>query len=309
MFDAGMLVKRSEPVMRLFQAILGRTSWQKVAGGVDKAIDEVLKVDASLRDLLPWLWTPRPKTIRSSVGDARKLESKPVVGWQCGDFIAAFERREANEQNADPIDLSEVVSDHGISWSRKGLANRIGPMATDKRHIGWMRTLLLSRKWRASLEVGCLGGASSVAFVDAVNERALMHAHFCDKRFTREFHQVAQKCWGAYTLHEEDSYECLSRFSKHELEFVYVDGDHSIETLQREYHQLARLKPAVVAAHDVVGDDGPGYLMVQLQRDGYFCLVDCKRRKGEGTHRGFLIACRDYDDYQLALEAYRRHIW
>ncbi|WP_157210732.1 class I SAM-dependent methyltransferase [Verrucomicrobium spinosum] len=313
--DKGLLsdclaVRRCPETMRFFSELLALKHWSGVTGGVDRAVDELMTKDPSLRSLVRWAWTPKPKSFRSAVSSPEKNKEASVrQSWKYGDFIARLPKGVDDACAPEVERLLSAVSDHGIAWQSRKLASRIGPMATDKRHIGWMRTFLLSKKWRTSLEIGCLGGASSVAFVDAVNEQTLLHAHFCDRRFTPEFREVINSCRGAYTLHEEDSCASFSRFGRHELEFVYVDGDHSLETLQRECHQLARLKPAVVAAHDVVGDEGPGYLMVQLQRDGYYCLIDFKRRKGEGTHRGFLIACREFEDYQLALEAYKRHIW
>jgi hypothetical protein len=68
-------------------------------------------------------------------------------------------------------------------------------------------------------------------------------------------------------------------------------------------------------AHDIgataagwPGCEGPPELLHALQAAGYFCLVDCKKRPGERTERGLLVACLEEKDWRLAWCAYRRTI-
>eukprot|EP00475_Leptophrys_vorax_P021232 TRINITY_DN28958_c0_g1_i5.p1 TRINITY_DN28958_c0_g1~~TRINITY_DN28958_c0_g1_i5.p1 ORF type:complete len:389 (+),score=-31.27 TRINITY_DN28958_c0_g1_i5:135-1169(+) len=53
--------------------------------------------------------------------------------------------------------------------------------SVDKRHLFWMYDILTAGKFRHALEIGCLNGASSTAFVEALNAGALQQATFCEE--------------------------------------------------------------------------------------------------------------------------------
>jgi hypothetical protein len=92
------------------------------------------------------------------------------------------------------------------------------------------------------------------------------------------------------------------------FDFVLVDGDHQLETVQAEVELLLQRQPVCVMAHDTNAQasgfpdcDGPPYLKWRFQTTPpYLCLEDSALRPGEATERGMFLATTSPEVFELA---------
>jgi hypothetical protein len=174
--------------------------------------------------------------------------------------------------------------------------------SVDLRHVNWLCDVLLSCPFQRTLEIGCGNGASATAFCEALSRDGSFHAHFCDPGFRPSFHGVILRKRvrsGKIHLHNMRSCEFIQIQAVQGFDFVFVDGDHSLETVRSECQWLLKMRPAVVMAHDTTCRirgrdfdwcDGPEFLKWSFQDAGYFCLEDSQYRPGEYTDRGMFAA-------------------
>jgi hypothetical protein len=180
--------------------------------------------------------------------------------------------------------------------------------STDRRHIEWIFDLLASGKFKTGLEIGCLHGAISSAFVEAVNRDALQQATFCDIDFKPAFRETLAQC-----RHTERLWPFAGRSADllrqgGGYDFVMIDGDHRLTPVWEELEALLRLAPKCIMAHDTSATpagysecEGPGYLKWRLQTTpGFFCLEDNFVRRGEATERGMFLATTDLEVFEIA---------
>lgn len=170
----------------------------------------------------------------------------------------------------------------------------------DKRHIYWMYDILASGNIRTALEIGSLYGASSTAFVEAINHGALQHATFCDTTVTPELEEALQQCVFPDRVHMFEGRAADLLRSGASFDYVFVDGDHSFEAVHEELDLILQMRPRVIMAHDTSATgsgfavcEGPTYLKHRLQTLGWYCLEDALPREHERTHRGMFFATTD----------------
>jgi len=168
----------------------------------------------------------------------------------------------------------------------------------DRRHILWLAKLLSSSGVKRTLEIGVYSGASSAAFVEA----GVPDAHFSDISPRPEFFRVVE---GRGVFHRLKGCDVL--LSKPRFDLVFVDGNHSLDAVEEEVAALRKEPPAIVVAHDINSTvagygacEGAHFLWQELQRDGWFCVVDAKDRVGELTKRGMLVATKHASAFQAA---------
>jgi hypothetical protein len=174
------------------------------------------------------------------------------------------------------------------------------PTAMDRRHIFVLHEILMAWPFKNVLEIGCHMGASSTAFVEAMNAGAQFGTTFCDvvvrdslwsvlKNGTPEVQKRSLVC-------QQPSWWVLD--TKDEFDFIFVDGAHDMDSVSVEVKKLLRRQPLCIMAHDTnataVGH--PACEGAKFLKDtfwclpGYRCMEDCERRPGEATHRGLFFA-------------------
>lgn len=188
------------------------------------------------------------------------------------------------------------------------------PASVDLRHLFWLADVLSSGLFQNALEIGCLNGASSTAFVEAINVGRLDRATFCDIDLRDHLKQVLANCrdpsrvttfWGR-------SAELLSQPPRYD--FVFVDGDHRWAAVAEEVDWLVAQQPMCVMAHDTAAEiagipdcGGPQYLKWRFQTLApYFCLEDNAVRAEEGTFRGMFLATTSSAVFEVARASLRR---
>ena len=178
----------------------------------------------------------------------------------------------------------------------------------DRRHLYWMFDVLAAGGFQRALEIGCLNGVSSTAFVEAINRGTLGHATLCDIDLRMTFQSVLKECRFPQrtATFRGRSTDLLN--SGGDFDFVFVDGDHRLEAVREEVELLLKNPPVCVLAHDtgvgVTGFDGcegPAYLKWRLQTAGiYRCLEENARRDGEDTWRGMFFATSSDKVFEVA---------
>jgi predicted O-methyltransferase YrrM len=113
-----------------------------------------------------------------------------------------------------------------------------------------MYDVLCGGRFQHALEIGCLNGASSTAFVEAINGQRLRHATFCDIDLRATLQEVLKECRFPDRIQtfEGRSVDLLRQRS--DFDFVFVDGDHRLETVTEEVELLLLNPPTCVMAHD-----------------------------------------------------------
>lgn len=189
------------------------------------------------------------------------------------------------------------------------------PASIDRRHLFWMYDVLMAGGFQHALEIGCLYGASSTAFVEAINLGRLQNATFCDLDIQPSLQSTLATC---RVPHRSRVRECRSVDVLSEPEsgfdFVFVDGDHSLETVQAEVQLLLKRQPVCVMAHDTSAQisglpdcDGPPFLKWAFQTTApYLCLEDNALRPNELTQRGMFLATTSEEVFEHARTSLKR---
>jgi hypothetical protein len=187
----------------------------------------------------------------------------------------------------DILDLTPWIPD----WHDQG-------SCMDRRHILWLRYLLMQTGVQRTLEIGVHTGASASAFIAA----KVPDAHFADLGFTLE----ARKVIGDRgTLHQHKGCDILYAMPRFDL--VLVDGNHDMDSVTEEIEALEVNTPRIIVAHDITSTDagypyceGAALLHHHLLESGWLITTDTEDRVGEATKRGMLVATRDPDLHQIA---------
>lgn len=181
----------------------------------------------------------------------------------------------------------------------------------DRRHIDWVYDLVISGRFATGLEIGSFNGAVSSAFIEAVNQRALGEAMFCDPNTQAGLFRMMSRCRYPERLrtYAGRSVDLLRKGSRYD--FVFIDGNHGFSTVWEELELLLKSPPKCLMAHDtssgaagIPGCDGAAYLKWRLQTlPGYLCLEDNFLRTGERTERGLFLATTDREVFEMARES------
>lgn len=180
----------------------------------------------------------------------------------------------------------------------------------DERHVWWLHRTLMSGRFRSALEVGCLTGFSTRAFLDALRAGALDRLDLCDVAVTPELEQLVAASGVAdrVTINRTHSADLLARGS---WDLVFVDGDHSEPTVAEETRLLLASGVRALFAHDTAAAgrypqcEGPALLAREFRRAGYLCAEDALARPGERTDRGMFYAAREPGDFAAGAAALR----
>lgn len=172
-----------------------------------------------------------------------------------------------------------------------------GTMSMDRVHCHWLLEVLRALEPRTVIEIGCFAGVSTTAIVKAYDEGAVDQVHLVDIAIQPTVRALARP---GVVYHEMPSVDALPGIKPAGDLLVLVDGDHSLACVSQELPLILEKRPAVIVAHDVTAEaagygecDGARWLWEELQRLGWWCHVDCRRRPGAATHRGLLVAVAD----------------
>ena len=173
------------------------------------------------------------------------------------------------------------------------------PASLDRRHLFWLFDVLAAGRFQHALEIGCLNGASSTAFVEALNRYLLQRATFCDIDLRDALRSVLSQARNPERVQTYPGKSIdLLRESTETFDFVFVDGDHRLENVRQETELLIQRQTPCVMAHDTNVQsfgyddcDGTPYLKWRFQTTApYYCLEDNAARPGEDTGRGLFFA-------------------
>jgi predicted O-methyltransferase YrrM len=172
----------------------------------------------------------------------------------------------------------------------------------DRRHILWLRYLLMHTKVERTLEIGVHTGASASAFIAA----KVPEPHFADITHTLGAQRVID---GRGHFHQRKGCDIL--YAMPPFDLVLVDGNHSMDAVAEEIAALDAKPPRIIVAHDVCSTDagyahceGAAHLMEHLRETGWLIVLDATDRPLENTKRGMMVATRDEALYQIAAETW-----
>lgn len=186
-------------------------------------------------------------------------------------------------------------------------------MAMDPRHVFMLHGILSAWPFNHALELGCWKGASSTAFVQAMNAGTLQTATFCDTMLQDSMNSVLKNCNRPVRFEERNSWDVLSEPTPYD--FIFVDANHDVGSVTQELRWLNERKPLCVMGHDTNATAaGYGYAEgAKLLKDTfqskpeYLCIEDALHRHGEQTHRGLFLATTDEDLYRIAQEVFKNY--
>ncbi len=191
-------------------------------------------------------------------------------------------------------------------------------VAMDKRHVYLLNDILRSWPFKNALEIGSFNGASSTAFVEAINAGSEMTATFCDVCPTHSLMDVVKNCRVPDRAKITRSpstvvLDAVIQDSAQPYDFVLVDGRHDAESVAQELMRLIVRKPLCVMAHDTNATEAgfPACEGAKLLRDtfdslGWWCLEDREERDGELTHRGIFMATPSKELWLAGNDAFLR---
>lgn len=192
-------------------------------------------------------------------------------------------------------------------------------LSLDKRHVFVLYELLRSGLFIRALEVGCANGASSTAFVEAVNRNSQLNVTFCDPVTSQMFLNALNNVddIDRVQLVQAESQFVLSdaeRFGG-PFDFILLDGDHSEPVVTEEIALIDRSRLLGIAGHDTSATcagyrkaEGAELLKRTAMFDwGWYCIEDNMIREGEETQRGLFFATPSLSVYKRALATFKRH--
>jgi hypothetical protein len=197
--------------------------------------------------------------------------------------------------------------------------NELPEVAMDRRHIFIMHEVLKTWPFESALEIGSFNGASSTAFVEAINSGEGLGqsgiATFCDVSVSASLMDVAGNCrdLSRVRVTPQPSWAVLD--SALPFDFVLVDAAHDIDSVSIEVRKLLARRPLCVMAHDTSATDA-GYSRCEgaamLKRTfmglrGYRSIEDNVKREGERTERGLFLATTDMELYRRTANVFERY--
>ncbi len=181
--------------------------------------------------------------------------------------------------------------------------------AMDDRHIFIMHDILRAWPFKSALEIGCFNGASSTAFVEAINSGEGLGqsgtALFCDVSVRQSLVDVVGNCClpERVQVTPQPSWAVLG--SKVDFDFIFVDGNHDLDSVSLEIAKLKRRTPLCIMAHDTNATDAgysqcEGAKRLREEFSAPFALEDKQKREGERTERGLFFWTSSLPLYQRA---------
>lgn len=153
----------------------------------------------------------------------------------------------------------------------------------------------------AVVEIGPYRGASTSAFIEAINAGAEFRLHLVDIRITEDLRRVVSMCkhpeW--ITLHE--THANGFRIKDDYVSLVMIDADHNFAACLDVLNALAS-NAGIICMHDTnshnvgIPECEGSCVAANALKDfsGRRYIEDAKHRDGQWTHRGFLASFSPY---------------
>lgn len=174
----------------------------------------------------------------------------------------------------------------------------------DVRHVALLREIVDVAGFKRILEIGCFNGASTAAFLTALDAGSDFALHLCDTQFRPALRGAIANCRISerITLHERSSLDVIDD----SFDFIFVDGDHSLPHVTEEVRLLLAHRIPTIVAHDTRSTDagipdceGAALLGETFRHNhDYQWCEDAKHRIGEATHRGLFFCTRRADVFE-----------
>jgi predicted O-methyltransferase YrrM len=173
--------------------------------------------------------------------------------------------------------------------------NEAHPMAMDRRHIEMLHALAMDvPAGGVCVEIGSHRGASTAAFIEALNAGKDFTLHIVEPWPTDDLRRVLSMCGKPDRIIPH--YLASQTFVVKPVDLWFIDGDHRVPALIDLYNALA-CEARVIAMHDTKAhvatsdtNDCMGAWLAALALSNHPDRVwfeDCEKRPGEWTHRGF----------------------
>lgn len=214
-----------------------------------------------------------------------------VEPWEDGDFLCHMTAMP--HEDRIPYALEAVRAGQIARLPAKLMDGHDTGMMMDVRHIAMLCEFVRMHRLNV-LEIGAWHGAVTEQLA-ACNPESL---EVCDTAPSERLLSIS----GIKAIHHAASVSVipkwLARVGGDRL--VVVDGDHTLENCAREAGALLAGRPEYIALHDIYSNragysqcEGPAFLLECLLNNGYRMIAeDGKVRRGEKTHRGFVILGR-----------------
>lgn len=193
-------------------------------------------------------------------------------------------------------------------------------MCMDERHVYIIHEILRAWPFQNAVELGSFWGASTTAFVEAINAGSAMAATICEVSPSSSLTSVLANCKHPKQIREtrELSWDVLAAMEH--FDFVLVDANHDLESVSRELSLLLVRRPLCIMAHDTNATaagypkcEGAEHLKKTItELPGYFgsplyqTLEDCAKREGEQTERGLFFATTEPQLFRAAKTAFEK---
>jgi hypothetical protein len=187
-------------------------------------------------------------------------------------------------------------------WSFAFTSDTVYPAWMDFRHAFFLYRLVCLGMFRNILEVGCYDGASTSAFLQAINDGHNFHLTLCEPYVRPVLVETVSRCNRKPTLVQRDSLNVIDK----SFDLVLVDGDHRTVQVAREvglclFHDIATIVAHDTSAFHIPGCEGSVFLgKVFKNHPDFCCLEDNLKRDGEFTERGFLFATKNKQLFEEA---------
>jgi len=109
--------------------------------------------------------------------------------------------------------------------------------------------ILMEGRFKNVLEIGCLRGYSSVAFLQALDDGAEFHLSLVDPHPHLSLMPLVDKCkrQDRIRLHRARSIDVISE----EFDFLFIDGDHTVAGVGAELLRILECQIESMVAHDI----------------------------------------------------------
>jgi len=185
---------------------------------------------------------------------------------------------------------------------------------TDIRHIKIIYEFLMASDFKKVAEIGSYSGASTAAFIEAINQGKDFKFHISEPNPTKQLKALLSMCKKPdnVVLHRQLGEEMLGYWKG--FDFVFIDGNHDIGGAGAELLMVLRHDIPNVMAHDtnlsVVEGEHAGKgtellaRVLKSHRD-YYWLEDKEERPKERTDRGLFFATKEKEKHKIAEEVFR----
>ena len=180
---------------------------------------------------------------------------------------------------------------------------------TDLRHIEVIYEFLMANDFTRVAEIGSYSGLSTAAFIEALNQGKNFKLHIAEPNPTRQLEALLSMCKkpDIVVLHVKTGEHLLEHWTG--FDFVFIDGNHSIDAAGAELLMVLRNEIPTVMAHDTnltsldSNYDGKGAELlgrVLKSHKDYYWVEDKEKRPDEHTERGLFFASKRKDKHEIA---------